>query len=151
MFERFTDRARRAILLAQEDARALGHTCIGTEHLLLGLLHEGEGVAVQVLRSSGIEYERVQGLVREILGEGEEAPGGHLPFADRAKRVMEMSLREAVRLRNNYIGTKHLLLGLLREGEGFAAQLLVRLGFDRQQALQRIAEALGRPEDPHIG
>jgi ATP-dependent Clp protease ATP-binding subunit ClpA len=128
MFERFTDRARRVVVLAQEEARLLNHNYLGTEHLLLGLIHEGQGVAAKALESLGISQEAVQAQVEEIIGQGEVAPSGRIPFTPRAKKVLELSLREAKQLGHNYIGTEHILLGLIREGEGVAAQVLVRLG-----------------------
>ena len=148
MFERFTDRARRVVVLAQEEARMLNHNYIGTEHLLLGLIHEGEGVAAKALESLGIVLEGVRQQVEEIIGQGQQAPGGHIPFTPRAKKVLELSLREALQLGHNYIGTEHLLLGLIREGEGVAAQVLVKLGADlnrvRQQVLQQLSGAPGQ-------
>ena len=128
MFERFTDRARRVVVLAQEEARMLNHNYIGTEHILLGLIHEGEGVAAKALESLGISLEAVRSQVEEIIGQGQQAPSGHIPFTPRAKKVLELSLREALQLGHNYIGTEHILLGLIREGEGVAAQVLVKLG-----------------------
>jgi ATP-dependent Clp protease ATP-binding subunit ClpC len=128
VFERFTDRARRVLVLAQEEARLLNHNYIGTEHLLLGLIHEGEGVAATALESLGMSLEAVRGQVEEIIGQGQSAPTGHIPFTPRAKKVLELSLREAKQLGHNYIGTEHILLGLIREGEGVAAQVLVKLG-----------------------
>ena len=134
MFERFTDRARRVVVLAQEEARLLDHNFIGTEHILLGLLHEGEGVAAKVLTSFDVDLDAVRVLVREIIGarpEGDEPVVGHIPFTPRAKKMLELSLREALQLGHNYIGTEHILLGLIREGEGVAAQILFsRLGLD---------------------
>src|SRR6266498_1199434 len=121
MFERFTDRARRVVVLAQEEARMLNHNYIGTEHILLGLIHEGEGVAAKALESLGISLEGVRQQVEEIIGQGQQAPSGHIPFTPRAKKVLELSLREALQLGHNYIGTEHILLGLIREGEGVAA------------------------------
>ena len=121
MFERFTDRARRVVVLAQEEARMLNHNYIGTEHILLGLIHEGEGVAAKGLESLGISLEAVRSQVEEIIGQGQQAPSGHIPFTPRAKKVLELSLREALQLGHNYIGTEHILLGLIREGEGVAA------------------------------
>src|SRR5579884_2903355 len=118
MFERFTDRARRVVVLAQEEARMLNHNYIGTEHILLGLIHEGEGVAAKALESLGISLEAVRQQVEEIIGQGQQAPSGHIPFTPRAKKVLELSLREALQLGHNYIGTEHILLGLIREGEG---------------------------------
>jgi len=128
MFERFTDRARRVVVLAQEEARLLNHNYIGTEHILLGLIHEHEGVAAKALESLGISLEAVRGEVEQIIGHGESAPTPHIPFTPRAKKVLELSLREALQLGHNYIGTEHILLGLIREGEGVAAQVLVKLG-----------------------
>ena len=156
MFERFTDRARRVVVLAQEEARMLNHNYIGTEHILLGLIHEGEGVAAKALESLGISLEAVRSQVEEIIGQGQQAPSGHIPFTPRAKKVLELSLREALQLGHNYIGTEHILLGLIREGEGVAAQVLVKLGADltrvRQQVIQLLsgyqgkeAEATGTP------
>src|SRR5690606_23086445 len=118
LFERFTDRARRVVVLAQEEARLLNHSYIGTEHILLGLIHEGEGVAAKALESLGISLEAVRSQVEEIIGQGGTAPSGHIPFTPRAKKVLELSLREALQLGHNYIGTEHILLGLIREGEG---------------------------------
>jgi Clp amino terminal domain, pathogenicity island component len=145
MFERFTDRARRVVVLAQEEARHLNHNYIGTEHILLGLIHEGEGVAARSLEALGISLEAVRTQVVDIVGHGSDAPGGHIPFTPRAKKVLELSLREALGLNHNYIGTEHILLGLIREGEGVAAQVLVNLGasFDRvrQQVIQLLADA----------
>ena len=142
MFERFTDRARRVVVLAQEEARMLNHDYIGTEHILLGLIHEGEGVAAKALESLGISLEAVRQQVEEIIGQGQQAPSGHIPFTPRAKKVLELSLREALQLGHNYIGTEHILLGLIREGEGVAAQVLVKLGADlnrvRQQVIQLV-------------
>ena len=128
MFERFTDRARRVVVLAQEEARHLDHNYIGTEHILLGLIHEREGVAAQSLEALGISLEGVRAQVVEIVGHGSDAPSGHIPFTPRAKKVLELSLREALSLGHNYIGTEHILLGLIREGGGVAAQVLVKLG-----------------------
>ena len=130
MFERFTNRARRVVVLAQEEARLLSHNYIGTEHLLLGLLHENEGMAAHVLEEMGVSLDAVRGEVMTIVGTGESSPSGHIPFTPRAKKVLELSLREALQLGTDYIGTEHLLLGLIREGEGVAAQILVRLGQD---------------------
>jgi ATP-dependent Clp protease ATP-binding subunit ClpA len=138
MFERFTDRARRVVVLAQEEARMLNHNYIGTEHILLGLIHEGEGVAAKALTSLGISLEAVRQQVEEIIGRGQEALSGHIPFTPRAKKVLELSLREALQLGHNYIGTEHILLGLIREGEGVAAQVLVRLGADLNRVRQQV-------------
>ncbi len=148
MFERFTDRARRVVVLAQEEARMLNHNYIGTEHILLGLIHEGEVVAAKALESLGISLEAVRSQVEEIIGQGQQAPSGHIPFTPRAKKVLELSLREALQLGHNYIGTEHLLLGLIREGEGVAAQVLAKLGADlarvRQQVIQLLSGYQGK-------
>ena len=145
MFERFTDRARRVVVLAQEEARMLSHNYIGTEHILLGLIHEGEGVAAKALESLDISLEAVRAQVEEIIGQGQQAPSGHIPFTPRAKKVLELSLREALQLGHSYIGTEHILLGLIREGEGVAAQVLQKLGADlnrvRQQVIQLLSAA----------
>jgi len=142
MFERFTDRARRVVVLAQEEARMLNHNYIGTEHILLGLIHEGEGVAAKALESLGISLEGVRSQVEEIIGQGQQAPSGHIPFTPRAKKVLELSLREALQLGHNYIGTEHILLGLIREGEGVAAQVLVKLGADLNRVRQQVIQLL---------
>jgi Clp amino terminal domain, pathogenicity island component len=142
MFERFTDRARRVVVLAQEEARMLSHNYIGTEHLLLGLIHEGEGVAAQALESLGLSLEAVRLQIEEIIGPGQEAPSGHIPFTARAKKVLELSLREAHQLGHDYIGTEHILLGLIREGAGVAAQALVRLGADLNRVRQQVIQLL---------
>lgn len=143
MFERFTDRARRVVVLAQEEAREMNHNYIGTEHVLLGLIHEGEGVAAKALESLGISLELVRGQVEELIEQGSNSPSGHIPFTPRAKKVLELSLREALQLGHNYIGTEHILLGLIREGEGVAAQVLVKLGADlprvREQVIQQLS------------
>jgi ATP-dependent Clp protease ATP-binding subunit ClpA len=138
MFERFTDRARRVIVFAQEEARLLNHDYIGTEHLLLGLIHDGEGVAAKALESLGISLQAVRREVEESIGQGQSAPTGHIPFTPRAKKVLELSLRDALQLGHNYIGTEHLLLGLLREGKGVAAQVLVKLGADLSRVRQQV-------------
>ena len=142
MFERFTDRARRVVVLAQEEARLLHHNYIGTEHILLGLIHEGEGVAAKSLESLGISLEAVRNQVEEIIGQGGSSPSGHIPFTPRAKKVLELSLREALQLGHNYIGTEHILLGLIREGEGVAAQVLVKLGADLSRVRQQVIQLL---------
>ena len=142
MFERFTDRARRVVVLAQEEARLLNHNYIGTEHILLGLIHEGEGVAAKALESLGISLEAVRSQVEEIIGQGGSSPSGHIPFTPRAKKVLELSLREALQLGHNYIGTEHILLGLIREGEGVAAQVLVKLGADLARVRQQVIQLL---------
>ncbi len=148
MFERFTDRARRVVVLAQEEARMLNHNYIGTEHILLGLIHEGEGVAAKSLEALNVSLESVRSQVEEIIGQGQQAPSGHIPFTPRAKKVLELSLREALQLGHNYIGTEHILLGLIREGEGVAAQVLVKLGADlnrvRQQVIQLLSGYTGK-------
>src|SRR5947207_11867589 len=142
MFERFTDRARRVVVLAQEEARMLNHTHIGTEHLLLGLIHEGEGVAAKALKSLGISLPAVRREVKEIIGRGDQPPPGHIPFTPQAKKVLELSLRESNQLGHSYIGTEHILLGLLREGEGVAAQVLVKMGTDLDRVRQKVIELL---------
>jgi ATP-dependent Clp protease ATP-binding subunit ClpC len=142
MFERFTDRARRTIVLAQEEARMLNHNYIGTEHILLALIYEGEGVAAKTLESLGISHDAVRHQVEEIIGRGQQAPSGHIPFTPRAKKVLELSLREALQLGHTYIGTEHILLGLIREGDGVAAQVLVRLGADLDRTRQQVIEVL---------
>ncbi len=156
MFERFTDRARRVVVLAQEEARLLNHNYIGTEHILLGLIHEGEGVAAKALESLGISLDAVREQVQDIIGQGQQAPSGHIPFTPRAKKVLELSLREALQLGHNYIGTEHILLGLIREGEGVAAQVLVKLGADlnkvRQQVIQLLSGYQGKePAGASVG
>ena len=151
MFERFTDRARRVVVLAQEEARQLSHSYIGTEHVLLGLIHEGEGVAAKALESLGISLEAVRGQVEEIIGRGGSAPSGHIPFTPRAKKVLELSLREALQLGHNYIGTEHILLGLIREGEGVAAQVLVKLGADLSRVRQTVIHLLSGYQGPQGG
>jgi ATP-dependent Clp protease ATP-binding subunit ClpC len=142
LFERFTDRARRVVVLAQEEARLLNHNYIGTEHILLGLIHEGEGVAAKALESLSISLEGVRAQVEEIIGQGGSSPSGHIPFTPRAKKVLELSLREALQLGHNYIGTEHILLGLIREGEGVAAQVLVKLGADLSRVRQQVIQLL---------
>ncbi len=148
MFERFTDRARRVVVLAQEEARLLNHSYIGTEHILLGLIHEGEGVAAKALESLGISLEAVRSQVEEIIGQGGSSPSGHIPFTPRAKKVLELSLREALQLGHNYIGTEHILLGLIREGEGVAAQVLVKLGADLSRVRQQVIQLLSGYQGP---
>src|SRR5947209_2107598 len=153
MFERFTDRARRVVVLAQEEARMLNHNYIGTEHILLGLIHEGEGVAAKALESLGISLEGGRRQVEEIIVEGQQGPSGNLPFTPRAKKVLELSLREALVLGHNYIGAEHVLLGLIREGEGVAARVLVTLNADlsrvRQQVITLLSgSAVGEPARP---
>jgi Clp amino terminal domain, pathogenicity island component len=144
MFERFTDRARRVVVLAQEEARLLNHNYIGTEHLLLGLLSEREGVACEALESFGLSLETVRHDVEEIVGIGQDAFTGRIPFTPRAKSTLENSLREALQLRHNYIGTEHILLGLIREGEGVAVQVLLQHDVDLEEARERVLELLAR-------
>jgi ATP-dependent Clp protease ATP-binding subunit ClpA len=150
MFERFTDRARRVVVLAQEEARLLNHDYIGTEHILLGLLRENGGVAGGGLESLGISVDAVRQQVKEMIGIGEQAPSGHVPFTPRAKKVLELSLRESLQLGHDYIGPEHIMLGLIREGDGVAAQVLVILGAHlnqlRQQTLQRLPGFQGEDE-----
>jgi len=142
MFEKFTDKARRVVVLAQEEAKLLNHNYIGTEHILLGLIHEGEGVAAKALEALGISLDGVREQVQEIIGQGQTAPTGHIPFTPRAKKVLELSLREALQLGHSYIGTEHLLLGLIREGEGVAAQVLTKLGADTNRVRQQVIQLL---------
>jgi len=146
LFERFTDRARRVVVLAQEEARFLNHNYIGTEHILLGLLNEGEGIAAKALESLGISLTGVREQVVEIIGQGQQAPTGHIPFTPRAKKVLELSLREALQLGHNYIGTEHILLGLIREGEGVAAQVLQKMGAELQKVRQTVIQLLSGPQ-----
>jgi ATP-dependent Clp protease ATP-binding subunit ClpC len=145
VFERFTDRARRVVVLAQEEARLLNHSHIGTEHLLLGLLHEGDGIAARALRDLDVSLESVRRRVEETMGTGPDAPGGHIPFTPRAKTVLELSLREALALGHNHIGTEHLLLGLVREGGGGAAQVL---GADLRRVRAQVLELLSESTSP---
>ena len=142
MFERFTDRARRVVVLAQEEARMLDHNYIGTEHILLGLIHEHESVAAKALMSLGISLDAVRQAVVEIIGQGHQPPSGHIPFTPRAKKVLELSLRESLQLRTNYIGPEHILLALLREGSGVAIQVLTGAGVDLNRARQEVIELL---------
>ena len=156
MFERFTERARRVVVLAQTEARVLNHTYIGTEHLLLGLIHDGEGVAANALESLGVELVAVREMVLEMVGQGDNPPTGHIPFTPHAKKVLEMSLREALEMGHRYIGTEHILLGLVREGEGVAAQVLRKQGVGLKPVRAKVAELLaagqGHPEgEPHVG
>jgi ATP-dependent Clp protease ATP-binding subunit ClpA len=152
VFERFTDRARRVVVLAQEESRLLNHNYIGTEHILLGLIAEREGVAAKALEGMGISLAEVRSGVEVIIGRGEFSPSGHIPFTSRAKKVLELSLREALQLGHNYIGTEHILLGLVREGEGVAAQVLVKLGADMNRVRRQVIlllqgyEGEGHPE-----
>jgi GNAT superfamily N-acetyltransferase len=145
MLERFTDRARRVVVLAQEEARTLNHDYIGTEHILLGLIHEGDGVGGKALESLGISLDTVRQEVEEIIGRGQHAPPGHIPFTPRAKKALELSLRESVQLGHGYIGTEHILLGLIREG-GVAAQVLVKQGADLNRVRQQVVELVTGPQ-----
>ena len=142
MFDRFTDRAQRVVVLAQEEARRLDHDYIGTEHILLGLIREGEGVAAKALESLGISLQAVRQQVEQTIGQGRQAPPGHIPFTPRVKKVLELSKREAMQLGHNYIGTEHILLGVIREGEGPAAQVLVNLGGDLNRVRQQVIQLL---------
>lgn len=155
MFERFTDRARRVVVLAQEEAKGLNHNYIGTEHILLGLIKEGDGIAAKALAELNISIDNVREQVQEIIGQGQQAPSGHIPFTPRAKKVLELSLREALQLGHNYIGTEHILLGLIREGEGVAATVLVKLGADltrvRQTVIQLLSGYQGGKESATVG
>jgi ATP-dependent Clp protease ATP-binding subunit ClpC len=144
MFERFSDEARRAVVLAQEEARRLNHNYIGTEHILLGLLHDGENVAAKALQALGVTLEAVRQQVEEIIGRGKKDPSGQIPFTPRAKKVLELSLREAIHFHHDYIGPEHILLGLLREGEGVAVQALVRLGTDLNRVRLEVVKLLGQ-------
>jgi Clp amino terminal domain, pathogenicity island component len=148
MFERFTDRARRVVVLAQEEARGLNHNFIGTEHLLLGLIHEGEGVAPMVLESLGVSLEAVRARVVEVAGRGEGSPVEQIPFTPRAKKVLELSLREALALSHNYIGTEHILLGLIREREGIAGQVLTEFGADHDEVREQVVRLLSGQAGP---
>ena len=142
MFERFTDRARRVVVLAQEEARMLDHNWIGTEHILLGLIHEGQGVAAEALTALGISLAAMRQAVEDIIGRGQKAPSGHIPFTPRSKKVLELALREALQLGSDYIGTEHILLALIREGDGVAAQVLVGAGVDLNRARQQVIAIL---------
>ncbi len=151
MFEKFTDRARRVVALAQEEARMLNHNYIGTEHILLGLIHEGVGVGAKAVESSGIALEGVRQQVEQIIGQGQHRPSGHIPFTPRAKKVLELSLREALQLNHDYIGTEHILLGLIREGKGVAAQVLVKLGINLSRARQQVLQLLAGSQQTPAG
>jgi ATP-dependent Clp protease ATP-binding subunit ClpC len=142
MFERFTDRSRRAVVMAQEEARLLNPNYIGTEHILLGLVREDEGIAARALGAMSISLQSVRREVEDIIGQGQAVPRGHIPFTPRAKKVLELSLREALQLGHNYIGTEHILLGLVREGEGVAAQVLEKLGADLERVRQTVVQLL---------
>jgi ATP-dependent Clp protease ATP-binding subunit ClpC len=151
MFERFSDRARRVVVLAQEEARELGHDRVGTEHILLGLLREGDGLAGQALRSLGVEAVVVRRQVQDAVSRSDAALPRNIPFSPRAKKVLELSLRESLQLGHDYIGTEHLLLGIVREGEGLAAKILVGLGADLSRVRARVIELLPPEEAPHGG
>ena len=143
MFERFTQRARRVVVLAQEEARRLQHNYIGTEHILLGLLREDQGAAATALAAADVTLDAARLDVETIIGRGQHEPSGHIPFTPRAKKVLELSLREAVRLGNDYIDTGHILLGLIREGDGVAVQVVINLGADPKKIGQRVVLELG--------
>src|SRR5664280_1959985 len=145
MFERFTERARQVVVLAQEEARTLKHNYIGTEHILLGLLREEEGLAARVLESLEITVERVRAQVVRIVGSGEEVTSGQIPFTPRAKKVLELALREALSLGHNYIGTEHILLGLVREDEGVAARILLDLDAEPEKIRNEVMRTLSGP------
>jgi ATP-dependent Clp protease ATP-binding subunit ClpC len=149
MFERFTDRARRVVVLAQQEARMLDHNYIGTEHILLGLIREGDGMAARALMAMGIGLDAMRQAVEDIIGRGAQSPSGHIPFTPRAKKVLELSLREALQLGCDYIGTEHILLGLIREGDGVAAQVLVGAGVDLNRARQQVIELLHGWREKH--
>jgi ATP-dependent Clp protease ATP-binding subunit ClpC len=146
MFERFDQRARRVVVRAQEEARMHKHNYIGTEHILLGLTHEGEGVAAKALESRGTGLAAVRQQVEEIIGQGQQAPSGHMPFTKGAKLALELSLRESLQLNHGSIGAEHILLGLIREGDGVAAQVLVKLGADLNQMRQQVVQLLQEQE-----
>ena len=155
MFERFTEKARRVVVYAQEEARMLNQNYIGTEHLLLGLIREQDGIAAKALESLNISLEDVHAQVEDLIGKGTFVPTGHIPFTPRAKKVLELSLREALQLGHNYIGTEHILLGLIREGEGVAAQVLLNLGADlekvRSAVIQLLSGHYGKPSGGRRG
>ncbi len=148
MFERFTERSRRVVVLAQEEARMLNHNYIGTEHILLGLIHERDSLAARVIETLGVTQAAARAEIREMIGEGGSAPTGHIPFTPRAKKVLELSLREALDLKKDYIGTEHILLGLIRERDGVGAQILERLGASPGSVRQRVGELTGKEPDP---
>ena len=148
MFERFTNQSRRSVVLAQEEARMLSHNYIGTEHLLLGLLHEGQGSAARALNAMDVTLDAVREQVVEIIGRGQEEPSGHIPFTPRAKKSLELALREALQLGDGYIGTGHLLLGLIHEGSGVAVQIMDKLGADPKDLRARVTRELHeQPEE----
>jgi ClpA/ClpB-like protein/UvrB/UvrC motif-containing protein len=142
MFERFTDRARRVVVLAQEEARMLDHNYIGTEHVLLGLIHEGEGVAAKALRALDVDLDTLRREVEALVGRGQQSESGQIPFTPQAKKVLELALRESVHLGHAYVGTEHLLLGLVREGEGPAAQVLAQRGIELAGLRQEVIRLL---------
>ncbi len=160
MFERFTDRARRVLTFAQEEARLLNHSFIGTEHILLGVIREGDGLGGEALRRLGVSFEVVREKVVEMIGVSGSAPSDSPPFTPRAKKVLELSLREALQLNHSYIGTEHILLGLAREGDGVAARVLADLGVDLLRVRQAVTDLMttasekspggriGEPEEP---
>src|SRR5437868_589321 len=143
VFERFTERARQVVVLAQDEARALKHNYIGTEHILLGLLREEEGLAARVLESLDITVEEVRAQVARIVGQGDEVTTGQIPFTPRAKKVLELSLREALSIGHNHIGTEHILLGLVRENDGVAARIMLELGADAKRVREEVLAVLG--------
>ncbi|HMK13292.1 MAG TPA: Clp protease N-terminal domain-containing protein, partial [Acidimicrobiales bacterium] len=149
MFERFTDRARRVVVLAQEEARLLRHDWIGTEHILLGLLREGDGFGAQALTSLGVTHDAARARVVAMIAPGETEPSGHIPFTPRSKKVLELALREALRLGHSHIGTEHILLGLARERDGVGAQVLVQMGADLSAVCRRVDELIA--EQPNVG
>jgi len=151
VFERFTDRARRVVVLAQEEARTLRHSYIGTEHILLGLLREQEGLAARVLESLDVTVERVRGQVVRIVGSGEEVTSGQIPFTPRAKRVLELALREAVSLGHNHIGTEHILLGLTCDDEGVATRILLDFDADSEKIRNQVIRMLSGPTGRRSG
>jgi ATP-dependent Clp protease ATP-binding subunit ClpC len=151
VFERFTDRARRVLTLAQEEARLLNHSFIGTEHILLGVMREGDGVGAEALRSLGVSLDVVRVKVVEIVGASTSIPGGPPPFTPRAKKVLEVALREALQLNHSYIGTEHILLGLMREREGVAATVLANLGVDLSRVRQTVNTLMTGRSDPQVG
>jgi ATP-dependent Clp protease ATP-binding subunit ClpC len=142
MMERFNDGARRAVIMAQDEARRLNHSYIGTEHLLLGLLREGQGVAATALNGLGVSLDGVRQQIEETIGRGAETPGSHIPFTPPAKQAIERSLQEALRLEHGHIGTEHILLGLLHQDGDTAVQILVSLGTDADRVLRRVHESM---------
>jgi ATP-dependent Clp protease ATP-binding subunit ClpC len=151
VFERFTERARQVVVLAQDESRALGHDYIGTEHLVLGLLREEEGVAARVLESLGVELEDARARVEESVGRGEPRPSGQIPFTPEAKRALELSLREALSLGHNHIGTEHVLLGVIRVEDGVATQVLAGYGLAADRIRDEVVRALANPQRPRPG